>query len=73
MPKYKVKPKDLRSMSPEKRKELLEQFRKELITIRYKAKVGALKETAKIRELRRNIARILTILKEEEIKARSTR
>lgn len=73
MPKYKIRPAEIRAMTPEKRRELLEQFTRELIALRLKARVGALKETAKVRELRRNIARILTIVREEEKKAEASR
>lgn len=66
MPKHKVRPRDLRSMSREKRLELLEEYRRELIVLRHKAAVGGvLGDPGKLRELRRNIARILTIEREE--------
>ncbi|MEM1873599.1 MAG: 50S ribosomal protein L29 [Acidilobaceae archaeon] len=71
MAKYKLKPEEIRGMPIEKRRELIEQYRRELVSLRLKAKQGALKETARIRELRRNIARILTVTREEESKKSS--
>jgi large subunit ribosomal protein L29 len=68
--KYKVKASELRRMSPEERKKLLEEWRRELITLRYKASTGALENPGKLRELRKNIARLLTIMREEELKGK---
>ncbi|MEB3859889.1 MAG: 50S ribosomal protein L29 [Desulfurococcales archaeon] len=64
MPKHKVRPDELRRMSREERQKLLREFRVEMITLRHKASVGALENPGRLRELRRNIARILTIEKE---------
>ncbi len=65
MGKHKVKPEELRKMSLEERQKLLEEFEAELIVLRHKAATGALENPGRLRELRRNIARILTINKEE--------
>ncbi len=65
MGKHKVKPDELRKMSLEERQKLLEEFEAELIVLRHKAATGALENPGRLRELRRNIARILTINKEE--------
>ncbi|MCE4612787.1 MAG: 50S ribosomal protein L29 [Desulfurococcales archaeon] len=65
MGKHKVRPEDLRKMSKEERQKLLKEFRVEMITLRHKASVGALEDPGRLRELRRNIARILTIENEE--------
>ncbi|GAB6147839.1 50S ribosomal protein L29 [Stetteria hydrogenophila] len=67
VPKHKVKADELRKMSKEEREKLLREWRMELITLRHKAKAGVLENTARIRELRRNIARLLTIMREEEL------
>jgi len=64
LPKHKVRPDELRRMSREERQKLLREFRVEMITLRHKASVGALENPGRLRELRRNIARILTIEKE---------
>lgn len=67
MPKHKVRADELRKMSKEERERLLREWRRELITLRHKARAGILEDTARIRELRRNIARLLTIMREEEL------
>jgi len=66
--KYKIKPEEIRKMSREERLKLLRELRMELVNLRHKAAVGTLENPGKLRETRRNIARILTILREEELK-----
>lgn len=60
--------KELRNKTREERDKLLTELRTELIKLRTQAKVGTLKDTARIRIIRKNIARILTINREEELK-----
>ncbi len=64
-PKHKVRAKDLRNMKPEDREKILNEFTQELIKLRYQASIGVLKTPGKLRELKRNVARILTIMREE--------
>jgi len=64
--KHKVSAQELREKSKEELLELLREFRTELIVLRHKAAVGVLENPGRLRELKRNIARILTILKEKE-------
>lgn len=67
-----VKPSEIRSMSIDDRIRKLSELRGELVKLKLQARVGKLTDTARIRNLKRDIARILTIIKEEEIaKARS--
>ena len=69
MGKYKVKASELRKLSNEELVRKVIEYRKELMELRSKViNKLPLKETKKIRELRRNIARILTILRERGIK-----
>ncbi|RLE72699.1 MAG: 50S ribosomal protein L29 [Thermoprotei archaeon] len=67
-----LKAKDIRSMKPEERRKKLEELRAELISLRAQASIagGMVSNPARIRELRKTIARILTIEKEEELKSR---
>ncbi len=67
MAKHKVKAKELREMSREEREKLLQEFRSGLVILRHKAAVGGLESPGRLRELRKNIARILTINREEEL------
>jgi len=57
--------KEIREMSPEDRVKLLGELRMELLKLRTQARVGTLTNTARIRIVRKNIARILTVLNEE--------
>ncbi|MEB3806886.1 MAG: 50S ribosomal protein L29 [Desulfurococcales archaeon] len=68
MAKHKVKPSELREKDPKELEELLREFRTELIVLRHKASVGVLENPGRLRELKRNIARILTILNEKRTK-----
>jgi large subunit ribosomal protein L29 len=43
----------------------LEELRLELVKLRLQAKMGLLKDTARIRNIRKDIARILTIINQE--------
>jgi len=73
MPKFKVRAGELRSMSPEERMKLLEEWRRELVKMRYQAAAGSLENPGRLREYRRNIARLLTIMREEELGMRRGR
>jgi len=60
-----LKPSEIRKMRLEERLRKLDELRLELIKLRLQAKMGLLKDTARIRNIRRDIARILTINREE--------
>lgn len=61
-----LKAKEIRSMSVEERINLLNELRKELIRLYSQARAGILTNTARIRIIRKNIARILTVINEEK-------
>ncbi len=63
-----LKPKEIRSMSREERLKRLRELRAELIKLRTQAYLGTLTNVGKIRVVRKNIARILTVMREEELK-----
>ncbi|MCC6034733.1 MAG: 50S ribosomal protein L29 [Desulfurococcaceae archaeon] len=63
-----MKPAEIRKMSSEERLRKLEELRMELVKLRLQAKIGLLKDTAKIRNIKRDIARILTVMSEERLK-----
>lgn len=62
-----MKASDIRRMAPEERLRKLNELRVELVKLRMQARVGTLTDTARIRNIRRDIARILTIIREEEL------
>lgn len=60
-----MKAADLKKLSTEELKTKLEENRKELFDLRFKHATAQLQKTASLPETKRNIARILTILKEK--------
>ncbi len=63
-----LKAKDLRELSNEELIQKYRELKKELFDMRIKHRFGQLENTAAIRIVKRNIARILTILNERGIK-----
>ncbi len=68
-----IKPEEIRSMSREEKLKLLDELRAELIKLKTQAAMGTLDKPHRIRIVKKNIARILTILREEEIKGSKQR
>ena len=62
-----LKPKDIRKMSREERLEKLKELRLELMKLRMQSDIGTLDNPGKIRAIKKTIARILTINREEEL------
>lgn len=62
-----LSPDEIRSMSREERLRTLQDLMVELAKLRTQAAMGTLDKPHKIRIVRKNIARILTILREEEL------
>ncbi len=67
MGKYMIKADDIRKMSREERLKKLNELREELMKLRLKAATGTLENPGAIRAIRKTIARILTIMREEEL------
>ena len=57
-----MKIKDIRDKSTEELKEELEKLKKEAFNLRFQKAGGQLENTARVRFVRRTIARILTVL-----------
>ncbi len=64
-----LKPKEIRKMSKEEKIKKLNELRAELIKLRTQAFLGTLTNIGRIKITRKNIARLLTILREEELKS----
>ncbi len=62
-----MKPDEIRRMSMEDRIRRLNELRLELLKLRLQARIGTLTNNARIRNIKRDIARILTIIREEEL------
>ncbi len=58
--------KELRTLSNEELVAKIKESKKELFDLRLKQSTGSLDKPSKIRELRKNVARMQTILKERE-------
>jgi len=55
----------IREMSSKEREAKLQEMKTELLTLRTKSSTGSIESAGRVRELRRTIARIITISKEE--------
>jgi len=62
---------EIRKMSKEERLKLLKELRLELLKLKTQAYLGTLTNTGRIKVIKRNIARILTVMREEELKSKS--
>jgi large subunit ribosomal protein L29 len=60
-----AKASDLRSKSPDQLKEDLLQLKKEQFNLRFQQATGQLEKTARIKVVRRDIARVQTLLREQ--------
>jgi|UniRef100_A0A7C4AR06 large subunit ribosomal protein L29 len=61
-----MKPRELRDLAPEELAAKEKEFREEEFTLRFKHATGQLEKTARLRILRKEIARVKTILREKE-------
>jgi large subunit ribosomal protein L29 len=61
-----LKPQDLRSMTPEELSMKLESLREELFRLHYEARTGRVEKPHRLQELRRDVARVMTIINEKE-------
>jgi large subunit ribosomal protein L29 len=59
-----MKPGDVRSLSDDQLKENVTQLQREAFNLRFQKASGQLEGTARMREVRRDIARFLTIISE---------
>jgi large subunit ribosomal protein L29 len=64
---------EIRRMSKEERLKLLNELRTELIKLRTQTHLGTLTNIGRIKVVRKNIARILTVMREEELKKKGRR
>ena len=60
---------DIRNMSADERKDKLVELKKEAFNLRFQRATGQLESTARVRQVRRDIARIKTIQNEQKVKA----
>ena len=63
----------IREMSPEELTVELEKMKKDLFNLRFQHVTGQLENPIKMRDTKRDIARVKTIIKEKEIEVSSTK
>lgn len=66
-----MKAKELRQLSDEELRQREKELREELFNLRFQHSLGQLTNTARISQVKREIARIKTILREREIERSS--
>lgn len=64
--------KELRDKTPDELREQLTQLKKEAFNLRFQKATGALENTARMRDVKRDTARVLTVLNEKAAAAAST-
>jgi large subunit ribosomal protein L29 len=64
-----MKAQDIRQMSTEEIRSALEDAKSTLFNMRFQREAGTLEDTTRIRALRSDVARYLTVLREREIAA----
>ncbi len=62
-----MKPSEIRNMTPEEIRKKVEEKKRELMDLRFQASIGKLSKNHLIRQTKREIARLLTILREKEL------
>jgi large subunit ribosomal protein L29 len=63
-----MKPSEIRELSTDNLQTKLNDSREELMRLRFQQSTGELTDTSRLRQIRRDIARILTILQERAAK-----
>ncbi len=61
-----MKASDVHAMTPDQLKDELEKLKKEQFNLRFQGATGQLENTARIRQVRRDIARIQTIASQKQ-------
>ena len=62
-----MKAKDIRALTTDQMLEKEKQYKEELFNLRFQQATGQLENSARLRQVRKNIARIKTILSEKEL------
>ncbi|SFD11174.1 50S ribosomal protein L29 [Tropicimonas isoalkanivorans] len=63
--------KELRDQSPDQLREKLTDLKKEAFNLRFQQATGAMENTARVRQIRRDVARVKTVLNEKAAAAAS--
>jgi large subunit ribosomal protein L29 len=66
-----MKAKDMRAMTPDERQDRLATLEKEQFNLRFQRATGQLNNTARVRQVRRDIARLQTMAAEDRAGAKA--
>ncbi|RUM50786.1 MAG: 50S ribosomal protein L29 [Hydrogenothermus sp.] len=67
-----MKAKELRKLSNEELREKLKELKQKLMKLRFQNEIGGLEKPSEIKATKKDIARILTILRERELQAQNS-
>jgi large subunit ribosomal protein L29 len=62
-----MKPEEIRNLGPEELKTKEKELREQLFRLRFQKSLGQLDNALKLKETRRDIARVLTVRKEKQV------
>ena len=62
-----MKPKDLRTLTREELEQRLREARQELFNLKFQQRTGQIANPLRIREVRKDVARLITLLKEGSV------
>jgi large subunit ribosomal protein L29 len=63
---------DVRSLSPEERQQKLVEMKQELFNLRFQHATGQLENPQRLKQIKRDVARVQTVIREEELSVHET-
>jgi large subunit ribosomal protein L29 len=63
---------EFRSLSPEERRQKLVEIKQELFNLRFQHATGQLENPQRLKQIKRDVARVQTIIREEELSTHET-
>jgi large subunit ribosomal protein L29 len=63
---------EFRSLSPEERRQKLVEIKQELCNLRFQHATGQLENPQRLKQIKRDVARVQTIIREEELSTHET-
>lgn len=63
---------EFRSLSPEERQQKLVEMKQELFNLRFQHATGQLENPQRLKQIKRDVARVQTIIREEELSTHGT-
>ena len=63
---------DVRSLSPDERRQKLVEMKQELFNLRFQHATGQLENPQRLKQIKRDVARVQTVIREEELSVHET-